>query len=64
LVEAFRDPPSAADKKKLAKILKRPVRDAIADELFTYEGFLRGLGRMNLSTTPPLSLFSDLIKNE
>jgi hypothetical protein len=50
-IEAFKEPKHAADKRKLAKILKRPVNPQLAGALFDYEqGFLRGLGRMSLST--------------
>lgn len=53
LVHAFHAPPADADKKKLAKILRRPAPDEVAAELFSYDGFLRGLGRMSLSAPPP-----------
>jgi len=49
LVQAFQDPPTEPAKKKLAKILKKPLRQDIAKELFEYDGFLRALGRMNLN---------------
>jgi hypothetical protein len=42
-------PPDTVQQKKLAKLLKRPLPNEIADALFTYEGFLHGLGRMSLS---------------
>jgi hypothetical protein len=49
-IEAFKEPKNAADKKKLAKILKKPVDPQLEKVLFDYElGFLRGLGRMSLS---------------
>ncbi|KAI0297053.1 hypothetical protein B0F90DRAFT_1876045 [Multifurca ochricompacta] len=34
---------------KLAKLLKRPPPKDVADALFTYDGFLHGLGRMSLN---------------
>ena len=49
-MEAFREPSNAADKKKLGRILKKPLNPQIEKALFDYEdGFLRGLGRMSLS---------------
>jgi hypothetical protein len=48
-VQAFVLPPDPASQKKLAKLLKRPPSKDVADALFTYDGFLHGLGRMSLS---------------
>ncbi|KAF8262748.1 SET domain-containing protein [Lactarius quietus] len=48
-VQAFVLPPDPASQKKLAKLLKRPPPKDVADALFTYEGFLHGLGRMSLN---------------
>jgi hypothetical protein len=48
-VQAFVSPPDVASQKKLAKLLKRPLPKEVADALFTYDGFLHGLGRMSLS---------------
>lgn len=48
-VEAFKEPKSPQAKKKLDQILKNPLPAHIDAELFSYEGFLRGLGRMSLS---------------
>jgi len=36
-------------RKKLAKVLGRPPPKEVADALFTYDGFLHGLGRMSLN---------------
>ena len=47
--QAFVEPPDTTSQKKLAKILKRPLPKEVADALFTYDGFLHGLGRMSLS---------------
>jgi hypothetical protein len=52
--QAFKSPPTPSEQKKLAKILKRPLTDELQKELdkemFDYdEGFLKGLGKMNLS---------------
>lgn len=47
--QAFREPVQEAEKKKLARILKKPIPQEVIDELFDYEAFLRGLGRMSLS---------------
>ncbi|KAH8988997.1 SET domain-containing protein [Lactarius hatsudake] len=48
-VQAFVLPPDPASQKKLAKLLKRPPLKDVADALFTYDGFLHGLGRMSLN---------------
>ncbi len=48
-LQAFKEPASDGERRKLNKLLKKPVRKDLADELFDYNGFLRGLGRMNLS---------------
>ena len=48
-VQAFVRPPDVAWQKKLAKVLERPPPKEVADALFTYDGFLHGLGRMSLS---------------
>jgi hypothetical protein len=54
-VEAFRAPLRAADKKKLERVLagRTTLPPTLADAFFSYDGFLRGLGRMNLSASPP-----------
>lgn len=51
-IRAFKEPASESDKKRLAKILKKPARKEVADEIFEYDAFLRGLGRMSLSKLP------------
>ena len=48
--QAFREPKSAADQKKLARIMKKPLDPEIEKYLFEYDAFLHGLGRMSLST--------------
>ena len=55
-VQAFQDPATDAEKKRLAKMLKKELPKDISDTLFEYEAFLRGLGRMSLSEWCPLSL--------
>jgi hypothetical protein len=60
-VQAFVEPPDTAGQKKLAKLsklLKRPLPKEVADVLFTYDGFLHGLGRMSLSAWPFISLLA------
>jgi len=47
--QAFREPKSAPDKKRLARLLKKPIDAEIENEFFTYDAFLRGLGRMSLN---------------
>lgn len=51
-VQAFREPAQESEKKKLARVLKKPIPQEVLDELFEYDAFLRGLGRMSLSTSP------------
>ena len=48
-LQAFKEPTAPADKKKLTKILRKPIKEEVAKEVFEYEAFLRGLGRMSLS---------------
>ncbi|KAI0633060.1 SET domain-containing protein [Trametes polyzona] len=48
-VQAFQEPSTEAEKKRLARLLKKPLRQDIADALFDYDAFLRGLGRMSLN---------------
>jgi hypothetical protein len=48
-VQALQDPSTEADKKKLARILKKPIPAHVTSALFDYDNFLRGLGRMSLS---------------
>ena len=47
--QAFVEPPDTVQQQKLAKIIERPLPKEVKDALFKYEGFLHGLGRMNLS---------------
>ncbi|KXN83197.1 putative lysine methyltransferase SET5 [Leucoagaricus sp. SymC.cos] len=49
-VQAFKEPGTPLDVKKLAKILKKPLPKNLQTALFDYDtGFLRGLGRMSLN---------------
>ena len=49
-VQAFKEPKKeTGEQKKLARLLKKAARPEIAAELFDYNGFLRHLGKMNLS---------------
>ncbi|KIJ18321.1 hypothetical protein PAXINDRAFT_167508 [Paxillus involutus ATCC 200175] len=48
-LQAFKVPKSTDEQKKLAKILKKAVDETIQKELFEYDAFLRGLGRMSLN---------------
>ena len=50
-VQAFQEPATDAEKKRLAKLLKKPPPKDVSDALFDYDAFLRGLGRMSLSTS-------------
>lgn len=52
-MQAFRQPKELENQKKLAKILKKPLDPEVEKEFFTYEAFLRGLGRMSLSKYSP-----------
>ena len=60
-LSTFRDAPTPDGKKKLARLIKKPLPKDIAEELFGYEGFLRGLGRVSLSQSPFLSLIPTLM---
>lgn len=56
-IEAFKEPKTPLEKKKLARIVKKPLNAEIDNELFEYDpGFLRGLGRMSLSDCLYLSI--------
>ncbi|XP_006453847.1 hypothetical protein AGABI2DRAFT_181876 [Agaricus bisporus var. bisporus H97] len=49
-IQAFKEPSSTADAKKLAKIFRKPHPSNFQAEIFDYNtGFLRGLGRMSLN---------------
>ncbi|OJT11307.1 putative protein lysine methyltransferase SET5 [Trametes pubescens] len=48
-VQAFQEPSTEAEKKRLAKLLRKSLRPDVADALFSYDAFLRGLGRMSLN---------------
>lgn len=45
----FKAPKTLDEQKKLARILKKSVPASMHKELFEYDTFLRGLGRMSLS---------------
>jgi len=48
--QAFKEPKTQLEKKRLAKLLKKPLPDDVDHALFDYEdGFLKMLGKMNLS---------------
>ncbi|KAK7446997.1 hypothetical protein VKT23_014210 [Stygiomarasmius scandens] len=48
-IEAFKEPKSPADQKKLAKLIKKPLKRDIDRGLFDYESFLKNLGKMSLN---------------
>ncbi|THH13315.1 hypothetical protein EW146_g6893 [Bondarzewia mesenterica] len=48
-VQAFQSPTSSPDQKKLARLLKKPIPAEIVQNIFPYDAFLRGLGRMSLN---------------
>ncbi|KAK7688770.1 hypothetical protein QCA50_008309 [Cerrena zonata] len=48
-VQALRDPVTEPERKKLSKILKKPIPKNLLDDIFEYESFLWGLGRMSLN---------------
>ncbi len=55
--QAFREPKTASEVKKLAKILKKPLLEEVEMNIFDYDtGFLRGLGRMSLSAFYKLNI--------
>ena len=54
-MNTFVDPPTADGKKRLKKIIRKPLTPELEKELFDYDtAFLKGLGRMVLSTFTPL----------
>ncbi|KAL4065513.1 hypothetical protein V8B97DRAFT_1166233 [Scleroderma yunnanense] len=48
-IQAFKEPKTTAEQRKLAKILRKPIPESLQREFFEYDGFLRGLGRMSLN---------------
>ncbi|OBZ74371.1 putative protein lysine methyltransferase SET5 [Grifola frondosa] len=48
-VQAFQEPATEPEKKRLSKLLKKPLSKDVAHELFDYDRFLSGLGRMSLN---------------
>ncbi|RPD63401.1 SET domain-containing protein [Lentinus tigrinus ALCF2SS1-6] len=48
-VQAFQEPATEPEKRRLAKLLKKPLPKEVSDTLFDYDAFLRGLGRMSLN---------------
>lgn len=48
-LRAFQEPSTPTEKKKLKRLLAHPISDDLTQELFEYNSFLRGLGRMSLS---------------
>jgi len=48
-VQAFDSPATPAEQKKLMRLVRRPLPEDVRRILFTYEGFLHGLGRMGLN---------------
>ncbi|KAJ4480919.1 hypothetical protein J3R30DRAFT_2379715 [Lentinula aciculospora] len=48
-MQAFKEPPSLLDQKKLAKIMKKPLKADVSQGLFQYDAFLRNLGKMSLN---------------
>ncbi|KAF5383916.1 hypothetical protein D9757_007422 [Collybiopsis confluens] len=48
-MQAFKEPESLIDQKKLARIIQKPVRAEISQGLFQFDAFLRNLGKMNLN---------------
>lgn len=48
-LQTFKEPKTALEQKKLAKILRKPIPESLQKELFGYDAFLRGLGRISLN---------------
>ncbi|KAI6022917.1 hypothetical protein BKA83DRAFT_356490 [Pisolithus microcarpus] len=48
-LRTFKEPKTAPEQKKLAKILRKPIPESLQKELFGYDTFLRGLGRISLN---------------
>ena len=52
-IHAFKDPTAKPERRRLAKLLRKPTSKEVSDEIFGYDAFLRGLGRMSLSECGP-----------
>ncbi|KAJ3742873.1 hypothetical protein DFH05DRAFT_1498352 [Lentinula detonsa] len=48
-MQAFKEPPTPPDQKKLEKLIKNPLRADITQGLFQYDAFLKNLGKMSLN---------------
>ncbi|KZS95674.1 SET domain-containing protein [Sistotremastrum niveocremeum HHB9708] len=48
-VAAFHEPSTAAEKKKLSKLIRKPLPADLAQQLFDYDAYLEGLSRMSLN---------------
>lgn len=48
-LQAFKEPRTPAEQKKLARVLKKPIPEELQKFTFEYQAFLRGLGRMSLN---------------
>lgn len=48
-LRTFKEPKTAPEQKKLAKVLRKPIPESLQKELFGYDTFLRGLGRISLN---------------
>ncbi|THH08554.1 hypothetical protein EW145_g2618 [Phellinidium pouzarii] len=48
-VQAFHAPPDSQNKKRLLKILRKPIPDDLAKNLFDFDSYLQALDRMSLN---------------
>lgn len=48
-IQTFQQPSTVQEKKKLARLLRKPLTKEITDYLFGYDSFLLWLGCMSLS---------------
>ncbi|KII90144.1 hypothetical protein PLICRDRAFT_581341 [Plicaturopsis crispa FD-325 SS-3] len=48
-LQAFKEPKNSAQAKKLARLIKKPLPEEISRNIFEYDAFLHGLGRMSLN---------------
>lgn len=48
-MNAFHEPDSILERKKLSRILSKPLPEVLVKQLFDYDAYLRCLGRMSLS---------------
>ncbi|KAL4254690.1 hypothetical protein ABKN59_004451 [Abortiporus biennis] len=63
-IHAFRDPVTSLEKKKLSRVLKKPLPQEVSDDIFDYDAFLKGLGRMSLNLEAHGGLITVIAKKD